>query len=153
MRRRFLAFWVFISLSIFLAAPAIGQDYVLQLNSTINIPADCHTIYAGTTLVLERGTGMLECRADVNIWKDGDPTFFTSSDMSFSVPFMEPGEYVVYCGAPDVARAATTAACFTVLPQVVPALEEWGLIILTLLLLITSVLSLKYSSKTISSVR
>ena len=79
------------------------------------------------------------CGGDIRIeHESGDEFFFSSTEGSFDFEFDQVGIYIIFCGAqaPDIVnRVESTAACFSVLP-VVPTIGQWGVIILSLLLII-----------------
>ncbi len=80
------------------------------------------------------------CGANVEIHLEGIPVAVFTEPL-FEYTFDQVGEYVIFCFAPPVgsvneSRVAITAACFRTVDQVVPTLEQWGVINLGLLLLI-----------------
>ena len=72
----------------------------------------------------------------------------TGSDTTFNYTFDEAGTFTFFCGAGTTA-IATHAICVDV--QTIPTLSEWGIISLTLLLLIVGVNGLKHRKSLVTS--
>jgi|GEM_PF-3120362 len=120
-----------------------AQDIILRIDPFLDPDTDCQYIETGAIVSFERGQGMAQCDPDVIIFKDDDltPIFMTSS-LTFDFQFEEPGRYIIFCGAPGGTEVATTAACFFVV-DLIPTLDQWGIIILLLLILIASISAFK----------
>jgi len=101
---------------------------------------DCNEIVVGETVSFQMSN---LCGADVQIHYEGGVVAVITEE-TFEYTFDLPGEYIIFCFAPPAneatqSRTAITAACYRVVDQVVPTLEQWGVINLSLLMMIFGV--------------
>ena len=113
-----------------------AQALELSPQGIVISPETCMEVTQGDVFTF---TTASSCGGDIRIeHESGDEFFFSSTEGSFDFEFDQVGIYIIFCGAqaPDIVnRVESTAACFSVLP-VVPTIGQWGVIILSLLLII-----------------
>jgi len=94
---------------------------------------ECQEILTGETVTFQRSNF---CGANVQIFFEGESASVFTEE-TFEYTFDLPGEYTIFCFAPPAnettqSKTAITAACYRVVDKVVPTLEQWGVINLSL---------------------
>ena len=111
------------------------------LDQTIPLASPCYIIVVDTKISFERGN---DCSGNMSILYEGIEVLnIPSNQDTFSYKFDQLGLYRVFCGAPAPNDAATYKACFSVTAAqsvpTVPTMGEWGLMSLSLFLLIFTI--------------
>ncbi len=101
----------------------------------------CITIDVGTTISFSRNVTAPNpiCDNNINFVNFDVSPVIDSSFMAdnFNWTFSELGIYNIFCGAPSGALAGGQAnVCYNVVPRPIPTVGEWGLILMSLVLLI-----------------
>lgn len=129
----------------------LGQVTIYPIGAGAPLPT-CTTIELGESIDFIRnqiGTAtQLVCDNDINFSNlDVTPAIdsvFTAN--SFTWLFDELGTHNIFCGAPGMLAGGQANVCYNVVPvQAIPTLGEWGLIIMTLLLVIFGLVGLRAS--------
>jgi len=117
-----------------------AQDIVLFENPP-PFTGDCTSFILGQTVNLERGAF---CGNEIGIAFPDGVNIIVSADTTIVLDQI--GDYVISCNTPGGApaqRSFEIAACLRVSDNVVPTIGEWGIINLSILMLIVSVIGFR----------
>lgn len=124
-----------------------GQSSILLFDTNVPFTGECSEFSLGQSVTLSIGS---LCGPDIGIvLPDGVNIIGITSDTTIVLDQI--GEYTILCNTPvDInnvpQRTFEEAACINVTENVVPTVGEWGVIILSLLMLIFSVSAVKRNS-------
>lgn len=123
-----------------------SQNTIVLFDTNDPFTGVCSEISLGQSVTLSIGS---LCGPDIGIvLPDGINLSGITSDTTIVLD--QVGEYEILCNTPidiGVSRTLQTAACITVAENVVPTVGEWGVIVLTLLLLIIGVSAMNGASE------
>jgi len=125
-----------------------GQRYELSPDRDLRISdSTCVNLFEGATVNLIRGT---DCEANLFLSNEfGTVNFINTSADSILYTFTTPGTYVAFCGA-SAGSIAISSMCFVVSANpvaAIPTLDQWGMIILGLSLLVLMVISYRMKER------
>ena len=124
-----------------------SQSSILLFDANVPFDGQCSELSLGQSVTLSIGS---LCGPDIGIvLPDGVNLSGIESDTTIVLDQI--GEYMVFCNTPvdingTVQRSLEQAACINVTENIVPTVGEWGVIVLSLLMLIFSVSAVKRKS-------